>query len=248
MARILILQNDAIVPPGRVADVSRAAGFSVHMVPLWNGEPIPEDEEWDGIVALGGHMGSYDEAEFPHLVAEKSFLKKAVDAGVPTLGLCLGGQLLADALGGAVFLADRPEVGEVDIALTAEGRSDPVMAHLPRRALVFHQDTWTPPPGATPLAASAQYQQAFRLGSALALQPHLETTADTLDAWISEPGARRLARAAGTDPDALASSFRDRADMVSAQVEPFFAAWLREVAAFAAAEGPAGRRGSADEM
>lgn len=233
MARILILQNDANVPPGYLATACATLGVEMDVVHLWDGEPLPDHPAWVGVVSLGGHMGAYDEAEFPFLADEKRFLARATEAGVPTLGLCLGSQLLAEALGGEAYLADLPEVDLLSPELTAEGVSDPVVSTLEGPWLVFHQDTWRLPPGATLLAVSERYPQAFRLGSALGIQPHPETTPDILDEWVTSAGARAIAQLAGTDPDRLAADYRSSEDAIADSAARFFAAWLAEVLAAA---------------
>jgi GMP synthase-like glutamine amidotransferase len=237
MARILILQNDASVPPGYLETVCVKLGVEMHVVPLWEA-PVPQPSGWDGVVSLGGHMGAYDEADFPFLKAEKQLLRTATESGIPTLGLCLGSQLLADALGGEAYLAERPEVDLLTVDLTPEGASDPVVSHLTGPVLVFHQDTWRPPPGAAVLASSGSYPQAFRWGSAIGIQPHPETTPDILDEWVTHDAARLLAQLAGTDPDRLAADFRASQDASAAGAIRFFTAWLAEVQAAAASVAP----------
>lgn len=235
MVRILILQNDASVPPGYLEAAGVRVGAEMDVVPLWDGTPVPESLGYDGVVSLGGHMGAYDEAAFPFLAGEKQLLSAATEAGIPTLGLCLGSQLLADALGGEAFLADRPEVDLLSVEITPQGATDPVVSHLNGPVLVFHQDTWRPPPGAVVLAASGSYPQAFRLGSALGIQPHPEATPDILDLWMTHDAARALARQAGTDPDRLAEDYRRSEEGIAAGALRFFEAWLAEVKAAAAA-------------
>lgn len=231
MVRILVLQNDANVPPGYLETACAGAGVDLEVVALWDGAPVPDPLGWDGVVSMGGHMGAYEEAAFPFLADEKRCLSAAAEAGVPTLGLCLGSQLLADALGGEAYLSDAPEVDILSVELTPAGRSDPVVGSLDWPVLVFHQDTWRPPPGATLLAATGRYPQAFRQGSAIGIQPHPEATPDVLDEWLSHDSARSVPRRAGTDPVKLAQVYRSSESALAAGAARFFGAWLAEVEA-----------------
>lgn len=238
MLSILVFQYDDNVPPGYLGEELAAAGCVVDIVRCDRGDPVPDELTWDGIVSLGGPMGAYDEADHPYLAEVKQYLRRAVDGGVPTLGLCLGCQLLADALGGSAFLAPSAEVAFTAPDLTDAGRTDPVVAHLDNRSLVFHQDTWALPPGATLLATTDRYPQAFRLGSAIGVQPHPEVTPEILAAWTHRPSARRVAENAGSDLNAILAEYAAAADTTRAMARNLFGAWIDEVAATAATAEP----------
>lgn len=231
MVSILIFQYDENVPPGYLGEELAGAGWDVDIVRCDRGDPVPDRLAWNGVVSLGGPMGAYDEADHPYLPAVKRYLRRATEAGVPTLGLCLGCQLLADALGGSAFLAPSAEVAFTAPDLTDDGRTDPVVSHLNDRSLVFHQDTWTLPPGATLLATTDRYPQAFRLGSAIGIQPHPEVTPEILTAWTERPSVRRIAENAGSDLSEIVGAYEAAAGTTRAMARKFFAAWLDEVAA-----------------
>jgi len=135
----------------------------------YRGERLPRLDELDalgGLVVMGGPMGVGEVSEHPWLAGELELLAAAVAAGLPVLGVCLGAQLLAAALGARVYRGERPEIGSGTVSLTADGRADPVLgaaglAELP--VVHWHQDTFDLPPGAVLLAGSALYpHQAFR--------------------------------------------------------------------------------------
>ena len=229
MKPIAVLSNDAEVPPGYLGDALDCAGAHWRLIALHAGEALPEPTEMRGIVALGGLMGSYDDAEYGFLVGERRFLATAVDRQLPVLGICLGAQLLADALGGEAYLADAPEATYSPVELTEEGEADPVTSQLSGQwVLRLHQDTWDLPPGAVSLAGGGGLEQAFRIGSGLGIQPHPEAGPEILATWLTHPGTRALVRDAGKDPDellAVAESRRSEGEATAARV---FDAWLGE--------------------
>lgn len=230
-ANVVVLQHGPQVPPGYVAAALAAAGVESEVVPLHTGAAMPSVDGWDGIVSLGGAMGAYDETKYPFLVTEKALLRDAVAAGVPVLGLCLGCQLLADALGGRAYLADAPEIIFASIPRTEAGAVDPVVGLMTDPVLSFHQDTWDLPPDATLLAATEDHPQAFRLGSALGIQSHPEASPELVAEWIvSEVGERHLA-VAGVDGSELIAAMAAGRDESRAMAARVFAAWLAEVAA-----------------
>ncbi len=223
--RIVVLQHNEIAPPGYLGAV---LGDDAVVVRIDRGDAVPDPSDCDGIVVLGGVMGAYDEEEYPFLVAEKAMLRKAVGAAVPVLGICLGCQLLADALGGAAYQAPSFEVQFGPCTLTDAGRSDPIARFLGEPVLTLHEDTWDLPPGAVLLAESDAYRQAFRLGSAVGIQPHPEVTPEIVESWVPSIGADRL-RNAGVEPDELLRRLADHRAESEAIAGELFGAWLESV-------------------
>ncbi|KAA3639294.1 MAG: type 1 glutamine amidotransferase [Armatimonadetes bacterium] len=225
--RILVLENDPVVPPGRLATEAATAGHEIVMVRLHQGDRIDDAGHYDAIVVLGGGMGSYEEDAYPFLVDEKQFLVEAVDRGVPVLGLCLGSQLLADALGGRVYLADTPEVQLCRAEIEVE--DDPVaMALGSTDALLFHRDTFVLPPGATVLAKTTDFIHAFRIGSGVGVQAHPEVTRDTALAWIDSPESADIVEGAGVDRAELRARVAGAEEALSDLATSFFSAWFAE--------------------
>lgn len=143
-----------------------------------------------GLVVLGGSMGVYEQDQYPFLKKEIELLKEALRQEIPTLGICLGSQLLAAAGGARVYRGPRKEIGWFPIRLKAEAREDRLLKHLPRETMVFHWhgDTFELPRDAQLLAGSERYlNQAFRLGEkAWGLQFHLEITEPMIREWIDQ--------------------------------------------------------------
>ncbi|HEV3137011.1 MAG TPA: type 1 glutamine amidotransferase [Pirellulales bacterium] len=147
--------------------------------------------ELAGLVVMGGPMNADETDRYPFLATEIDWLRQAVAAGLPTLGICLGAQLLAKSLGARVFRNRVKEIGWHDLELLPTALADPLLAGSRTRETVFqwHADTFDPPPGAVHLARSALCeQQVFRYAAnAYGLQFHLEITAEMVADWLADP-------------------------------------------------------------
>ncbi len=182
-----IIQHVPWEGPGLIAAEAEARGlpWSVRRIDL--GAGVPEADELAGLVGMGGPMGAYETDKYPFLAAECSLMAELVQNGRPVLGVCLGAQLLAKALGAKVFPGHTPEIGFGSVELTAAGREDPLFG--PARPLLpafhWHGDTFDLPEGATLLASSSEYaQQAFRFGKCVyGLQFHIELDSQSWAAW-----------------------------------------------------------------
>lgn len=227
--RVVILQHQDPVSPGYLEEVLNQSGFERRLVRVDRDETLPDDHSYDALVVLGGQMGAYQEAEHPFLAAEKSLVAGAVHRGTPVLGICLGAQLLADALGGRAFPGPRTEIGYQPVELTAEGRRDPVLRHLEGPVLSWHDDTFEMPPGARLLASSAAYPQAYRIARAVGIQFHPEASPEMIEEWVALVGHDRI-RDRGGDPDALLAEARSRAGEARAAGRRVLRAWAKEAA------------------
>jgi GMP synthase-like glutamine amidotransferase len=193
--RILVFQHMSACHPGVFRDLLGADDIAWDAVALEAGQPIPELEGYDALLVMGGPMDVWEEDLHPWLRAEKHAIREAViERAMPYLGICLGHQLLADALGGEVRPAATPEVGVFEVALSASGQAHPLFVGLPAAAryLQWHAAEVTrPPAGATVLAASSACAvQALAVGRrAFGLQFHAEVDLPTLADWLAEPSA-----------------------------------------------------------
>lgn len=224
--RVLIVQNDPQVPPGHLEQVA-AQGHELRVRLASEGNL--DAGSFDVVVLLGGEMGAFDTAEHPWLDDEKAFIRKLVADDVPVLGVCLGCQLLADALGGRAYPAPAPEARFEPVTMRSADATVAALSFAP--VLMLHDDTWDPPPEATVVAESASYLQAFRLGSALGIQPHPELTPAIVADWFGSDDVRRSIEKAGNDPDGLRAALDANAKQIAATADHFFGAWLEEAAA-----------------
>jgi GMP synthase-like glutamine amidotransferase len=230
--RVLVLQHIACEHPGAFSDVIRERGIDAIPVELDEGEALPDWRDFDAVLAMGGPMGAGDDGEHPWLADERRLLREAVDAGRPVLGVCLGVQLLAAALGAEVYTLDRAEVGVLPVDLTAEGREDPLFAGIddPLVSLQWHGDTFDLPDGAVLLASSpAAPNQAFRAGeSAYGIQFHLEVTPEMAREWAAIPAYREyVANTLGErDGAAFMTEFQERAEELQPVARALFENWL----------------------
>ena len=184
--RVLVLQHEWSDGPGYLGEALEKRGATIDVVRLDQNEAIPDVAPYDLLLVMGGEMNVYAEKEYPWLIEEIRVIRQAVDANKAVLGVCLGGQLLAKALGARVHLSGAREIGLVPITLTDEGRADPFFADLPAPETVeWHDDTFDIPAGAVRLASSTVcVNQAFRYGErAYGLQFHPEVTPDMLASW-----------------------------------------------------------------
>jgi GMP synthase (glutamine-hydrolysing) len=232
MTRACVVQHIRCEPPGIFADLLRARGIGIDTVEIDEGDELPDWQDVDLVVAMGGPMGAYDEVDHSWLAGEKQWIAQAARAGKPYLGVCLGAQLLAASLGAKVSTGPAPEVGVLAVTLTAEGQQDPVFCALGESfpALQWHGDTFDVPAGGVHLGSSAAYRnQAFRFGEvAYAVQFHVEVTDHMLNEWQHVPAYRESARSALGEFgfESLARAFESGRSSMAASATRLFSSWL----------------------
>ncbi len=195
---IAICKNVVSEGPGTIEDFLRARELPYKIAELTKGEPLPGAAEVSALVMMGGPMSVNDYGELPYIAREVELAGQCIRGGKPVLGICLGSQIMAKALGATVYPGLAKEIGWHDIELTAEGLEDPLMIKLasnpqgcaPLRSVkVFHWhgETFDIPDGAVRLAGSALYEnQAFRYGRcAYAFQFHVEVTRQMIVEWLT---------------------------------------------------------------
>ena len=142
----------------------------------------------DSYIVLGGHMGSYDDEKFSYLQAEKLWLKKAINENTKILGICLGSQLIADAMGGKAYLSEKIEFGFKNLDFLIE---DTLFEDFKNtKVFSWHRDTFDIPPGAT-LVAKTEFPQIYIIKNTTALQFHPEIKIDLFKAWYDSDSSKQ---------------------------------------------------------
>ena len=189
--KLVVVQHLFCESPGAYDTELDRRGVEREVVEIDTGDKLPDWNQFDGIIAMGGPMSVNDEAEHPWLIDEKRWVAEAVRAGKPFFGACLGVQLLASALGAPVYPLEQAEVGLLPVIRTQEGEVDAVIGGLaePLVTLQWHGDTFDLPEGGVLLASSpAAPNQAFRYGdAAYGIQFHLEVTPEMAEQWAGVP-------------------------------------------------------------
>lgn len=186
--RIHFFEHDPMEGIGTFDDLLFERSWTATHTRWDRGETPPDPSGWDLLVVMGGPMNIYEDANFPWLGEEKSYLDRILSKDLPVLGVCLGAQLLADRLGGPVTRNEYSEIGWSELSLNPEVRAPGALfEHMPATASVFqwHGDTFAIPEGATPIGSTkACRNQGFVKGNAIGLQFHLEFDPDALRGLI----------------------------------------------------------------
>jgi len=226
----IAIRHVAFEDLGLLAPILSEWGYDVAYVEA-PGDDLNATGIWDAdlVVVLGGPIGAYEEEAYPFLSTEIARIEKRLAANRPTLGLCLGAQLMARALGAPVYPAGGKEIGWAPVSLTEPGAAGPVGHLAPdlTQVLHWHGDTFDLPEGTEHLAATDLCpNQAFSLGTnLLALQFHLEVTGSGLEHWFVGHAAE-IAATPGIDVPSLRRDTAAWAPIVARQGRLCFEAWL----------------------
>ncbi|HET8910237.1 MAG TPA: type 1 glutamine amidotransferase [Ktedonobacteraceae bacterium] len=203
MKRVLILQHCWDDPPGLLLEILNEHTIASELTDV-ESESVPDVTNYQALIIMGGPQHAPDDQQYPYLKKEIKQIRRAIQADLPILGICLGAQLLSLALGGIVQEHHTPELGFYRVELTENGKADPLFQGLPGYQQIYHwhSDVFSLPTEAIHLATNQNAEnQAFRYGKwAYGLQYHMELTPEMLDTWLYHPEFREEAiRLAGAD-------------------------------------------------
>lgn len=232
MAEVVVLQHTPEETLGTIADVLAAQGHTWRYVRSFAGEAVPTTLDAAGLVVMGGPMSAYETRRYRFLADEVTLITSALDQQKPILGICLGSQLLAAALGARVYKGTAKEIGWYPIQLHADMHRDPLFGAIGRTFVGFHWhgDTFDIPKGACELGHSAHtMHQGFRYGASVyALQFHLEVTERIVDDLVASFG-NELAEAHTDSDEILAGRDLHLAGMQTLGRE-IFSGWAKMLA------------------
>lgn len=231
--KILVFQHVPYEPLGTLDPLLKEAGFRIRYVNFGR-EPgaRPSLDKYTALIVLGGPMNTDQIEEHPNLATELELICEAVDRGMSVLGICLGAQLLAKALGGSVSRNAIREIGWYDVVLTEAGVDDPVLSAFAPIQEVFqwHEDGMNLPPGATHLAGSdASDVQAFRYGEHVyGFQFHLEVDSMLVERWLTVPANQRTLQdeVGRIDPQAIREQVPHSIEPLQRLSEETFGRWV----------------------
>ncbi len=231
--KILVFQHVPYEPLGTLDPLLKAAGFRIRYVNFGrDASQRPSLGRYEAIIVLGGPMNSDQIDSYPNLITEVDILREAIDRDMSVLGICLGAQLLAKALGGTVERNPRREIGWHDVELTAAGKDDPVLSAFAPRQRVFqwHEDGIGIPDDVVHLARSPLSQvQAFRHGEhAYGFQFHLEVDESLVERWLTVPDNQAVLRdeTGNVDPAQIRAQTRDQIAALEALSNETFSRWI----------------------
>ena len=228
----VVLQHDATIHLGNIEPVLREHGYDLRIVDATAEDLTALDPaEADLVVVLGGEMGAYETDAHPFLLDERALLRERLGARRPTLGVCLGAQLMAGALGERVYKGDTKQIGFRPVETTPAGAQSPVRHFEGVPVVEWHGDTFELPAEATLLASSSAYSnEAFSIGDfALAVQFHPEVTDEMHERWVVD-GYNELSDEA-LDADALRAERERYSAAMQEASRRAFSEWLEQLQA-----------------
>ena len=188
--RVLAIVHQDDAPPGTFGEVVHEHGHELEVASFVPGVADPPSGAYDAVMIFGGSMQVDQDDQNPWLETERDFVRGLLEREVPTLGVCLGAQLIAQTAGAKVGPASVPEVGWFEVDLSLEALDDPVLGGCPRRFAAYqgHSYGFTLPPDAIPLAhGHSDALQAYRIGETTwGIQFHPEVTWEIVEPWIAE--------------------------------------------------------------
>jgi len=188
MLRVHFFLHASFEDPGCILLWCQENGLQTSSTHLYRDEPLPDINDFDWLLIMGGPMGVYEEDKYPWLAAEKNIIRKAIDSGKTVIGICLGAQLLASSMGANVYRNSEKEIGWYDVVLTGNGEQEMLFIEIPPKIKVFHWhgDTFDLPEGASHLMYSGGCRnQAFLFReNVMGLQFHFEVMGQNVQAMV----------------------------------------------------------------
>ena len=229
-AEFLIIEQVAHEDAGVFGPMIAGAGFGTVTLRMHQDNPLPTDPSaFAGILVMGGPMGVDQRERYPWLTSELELIAAAARQKTPVLGVCLGSQLIAAALGGRVYAGKEPEIGWYGLDLTENAADDLLFGGFPRSLEVFqwHGDTFELPPGATLLAGSSRFpNQAFRAHDWIwGVQFHLEVTSAHVSNWLEIN--HKEVESAGVDARAINAATGEKLARLTPLAEKLFGRFLK---------------------
>ncbi len=231
--KILVFQHVPYEPLGTLDPLLKESGFRIRYVNFGrNPEERPVLDKYAALIVLGGPMNSDQIDTYPNLQTEVELIREAADRDMSVLGICLGAQLIAKALGGSVNRNPTREIGWYDVELTPEGAADPVLSTFAPRQQVFqwHEDGITLPDDCIHLARSpASEVQAFRHGEHVyGFQFHLEVDRSLIERWLTVPDNQPILEAeqGNVVPDEVRAQTGEKIADLQALSRQTFGRWI----------------------
>jgi GMP synthase-like glutamine amidotransferase len=234
MKPVAIFRHHPAEGPGYFATYLERHGIAWTLVRIDAGDPVPADlAGFSGLAFMGGPMSVNDDLPWIPPVLER--IRTAVERDIPVLGHCLGGQLMAKALGGKVTRAPHKEIGWGEVTRVANAAAEEWFAGLPERFLSFHWhgETFSLPEGATHVLSSPLCQnQGFALGNSIALQCHVEMTEELVRAWC-QAGKREIEASRSSPgvqpPEAMLQDLESRVSVLHRVADAVYGRWIRKL-------------------
>lgn len=231
----LVIRHQKSVHLGILADILKNNNFDIHQIDLYKNDISKINPlDHDIVISLGGGFGAYNTEQYPYLKTEVEFLKKRIEADKPTLGICLGAQMIAAALGAKVYVGSQGmELGWKPLNVNEQGQNSPVR-HFDgelTQMMFSHGDTFDLPEGTTLLASTPQYSnQAFTYGkNIMALQFHPEVDIDVVEEFLILLVGKLSGSNTLYDIHQIRKDTKENADIMKEQTSKFFKEWLEVI-------------------
>ncbi|GBG57555.1 GMP synthase [Sporomusaceae bacterium FL31] len=206
--RLHYLQHVPFENPGSILIWAKENGHRITSTQFYQNEPLPRQQDFDWLVIMGGPMNIYEEEFYPWLAAEKVFIREAIETGKVVIGLCLGGQLIADVIGGKVTQNPVKEIGWFPVRLSEHARLSPLFSFFPEQPVVFqwHGDTFSILPEEAQCIAESdacKHQAFIYKNRVFGFQYHLENTASIIESLVENCRAEMIPGAYVQTPEEL---------------------------------------------